>query len=212
MEFDGYAPSLGVAFEYHGEQHYRRSASFHRNARVFKQRQRDDEQKRRLCRRRKVILLEVPYRIPHEQLQEYLADLLDRANLGVICDRTPIKITELEAWRRKDCEELQALAASRGGRVLSDYYINGVTKLRWRCAEGHDWEAIPDSIKRGTWCPTCGDRRAATKRALTIERMRVTRRSKGWRLFVGELRQCEIKAPLALRCRSRVGNTSIGHH
>src|SRR6266480_1391110 len=71
-----------VAFEYHGEQHYRRTTFFHKDVRAFKQRQRDDEQKRRLCRRRKVTLLEVPYRIPHEQLQLYLANLLDLANLG----------------------------------------------------------------------------------------------------------------------------------
>src|SRR5207248_10293639 len=47
MEFDGYAPSLGVAFEYQGEQHYRQNAFFHKNARAVQQRQEDDDWKRR---------------------------------------------------------------------------------------------------------------------------------------------------------------------
>jgi hypothetical protein len=198
MEFDGYAPSLGVAFEYHGEQHYRLTAFFHKDVRAFKQRQRDDEQKRRLCRRRKVTLLEVPYRIPHEQLQMYLTSLLDRANLGVICNRSPIKITEVEAWRRKDCTELHALAASRGGNVLSDYYMNGATKRRWRCAEGHEWEAIPSSIKRGSWCPICGDKRAATKRAHTIDHMKALAEAKGG-ICLSE-NYASVKSRLRWRC------------
>ena len=198
MEFDGYAPSLGVAFEYHGKQHYQRNIFFHKDPRAFKRRQQDDEQKRRLCRRRKVTLLEVPYRIPREQLQVYLANLLDRANLGVICDRIPIKITELEVWRRKDRNGLHALAASRGGRVLSDYYINGTMKLRWRCAEGHEWEAIPGSIKRGTWCPICGDKRAAIKRAHTIEHMRALADAKGG-VCLSE-NYANVKSRLRWRC------------
>ena len=203
MEFDGYAPSLGVAFEYHGEQHYRRSAFFHRDARAFKQRQQDDEQKRRLCRRGKVTLLEVPYQVPHEQLQTCLANLLDRANLGIICDRTPIKIIELEAWRRKDAEALRTLASARGGTLLSDHYIDGTTKLRWRCAEGHEWQAIPNSIKRGTWCPTCGDKRAAMKRAAmkrahTIEHMRLLAEAKGGVCLSEDY--ANVKSRLRWRC------------
>ena len=179
MEFDGYAPSLGLAFEYHGEQHYARSPFFHRGPRAFKQRQQDDEQKRRLCRRRKVTLLEVPYWIPHHQVQVYLGSLLDYANLGVICDRTPIKISELNIWRRKDCNDMRALAVSRGGRLVSDYYISNSEKLRWRCTEGHEWEAVPSSVRRGAWCPICGDKRAAIKRAYTIEKMRTLAEAKG---------------------------------
>src|SRR5439155_882921 len=83
---------------------------------------------------------EVPYRIPHHQVQVYLGSLLDYANLGVICDRTPIKISELNIWRRKDCNDMRALAVSRGGRLVSDYYISNSEKLRWRCTEGHDCE------------------------------------------------------------------------
>jgi hypothetical protein len=54
---------------------------------------------------------------------------------------------------------MQAIAASRGGRCLSDEYVNGRTHMLWQCKEGHQWKAIPDSIRRGSWCPVCGNKR-----------------------------------------------------
>jgi len=62
---------------------------------------------------------------------------------------------------------MRQLAASRGGKCLSNEYINAHTKLKWQCADGHIWESIPASVKQGcTWCPFC----AGTSR-LTIEEM-----------------------------------------
>ena len=52
-------------------------------------------------------------------------------------------------------EEMQRLAKKRAGKCRSKTYIDGQTKLLWECAEGHQWEAIPNSIKRGTWCREC---------------------------------------------------------
>jgi uncharacterized Zn-finger protein len=55
-------------------------------------------------------------------------------------------------------EEMQAIAAKRGGRCLSTRYVNANTKLEWECAEGHRWLAIPNSVKHGTWCRMCAVR------------------------------------------------------
>ncbi len=52
-------------------------------------------------------------------------------------------------------EEMNKLAEEKGGKCLSTIYINTRTKLKWQCKEGHIWEATPDNIKRGTWCPVC---------------------------------------------------------
>ena len=52
--------------------------------------------------------------------------------------------------------ELQQLARSRGGDCLSEAYINSATPLHWRCSADHEWEAAPDVIKKGHWCPACG--------------------------------------------------------
>lgn len=57
--------------------------------------------------------------------------------------------------RRKSLAELAQLAARRRGRLVSSGYINSQTHVRWRCHVGHEWNAIPNSIRRGTWCPHC---------------------------------------------------------
>jgi hypothetical protein len=57
--------------------------------------------------------------------------------------------------QRLGLSEFHDLAASRGGECLSCTYVNERTHLRWRCAEGHRWNATPEKVKRGSWCPTC---------------------------------------------------------
>ena len=52
-------------------------------------------------------------------------------------------------------QEMQSLARDRGGCCLSERYVNSQTKLQWRCANGHEWEAAPGLVKAGRWCPHC---------------------------------------------------------
>ncbi len=44
-----------------------------------------------------------------------------------------------EAW----LPLLQALARRRGGKCLSDAYVDSRTKLRWQCRQGHEWRRRP---------------------------------------------------------------------
>ncbi|WP_233866956.1 hypothetical protein [Paraburkholderia adhaesiva] len=62
--------------------------------------------------------------------------------------------------------DMQALAASRGGRCLSGRYVNAWTHLLWQCSRGHEWKAVPYSI-RVSWCPQCAilDRITASNRS-----------------------------------------------
>jgi len=76
-------------------------------------------------------------------------------------------------------EDLHKIAVSRGGKCLSDNYINCNTKLKWQCKKGHVWEARPMAVKeskgrKGSWCPYC----CGTKK-LTIKEMRQIAKSKG---------------------------------
>lgn len=52
--------------------------------------------------------------------------------------------------------ELQLIATDRGGRCLSDEYVNQRTPLEFQCAAGHKWSAQPSNVyHRGSWCPHC---------------------------------------------------------
>ena len=56
-------------------------------------------------------------------------------------------------------EGMRKIAESHGGECLSEIYVNNNFKLKWQCSEGHIWEAIPKTIKKGHWCPICARKR-----------------------------------------------------
>lgn len=69
--------------------------------------------------------------------------------------------------KKQTIEDMDKLAAERGGRCLSEQYINSQTKLTWECANGHKWGAVPAKVKFGTWCRICSG-----NEKLTINQMR----------------------------------------
>ncbi len=68
---------------------------------------------------------------------------------------------ELRTWSGKlgeqplTLKDIKELAESRGGTLISDQFINIYKKLRWKCGNGHDWDATPSAVYRGHWCPLC---------------------------------------------------------
>ncbi len=60
------------------------------------------------------------------------------------------------ACRKLTIEEMQELAEKKGGKCLSDTYINKRTPLLWECKEGHQWKALPGGVKNNnSWCAKC---------------------------------------------------------
>ncbi|MGD0712097.1 MAG: hypothetical protein ABR968_13070 [Bacteroidales bacterium] len=58
--------------------------------------------------------------------------------------------------RRHKIETYQKIALERGGKLLSDKYINNCSPLLWECKNGHQWKTTPKSVKNlKTWCPHC---------------------------------------------------------
>jgi len=90
-------------------------------------------------------------------------------------------------------EEMRTFAESKGGRCLSDHYVNALTKLRWQCKNRHEWEAMPAAVKKGTWCPKC-----ARKQKLTIEEMRENAKKRGGKCLSYEY--VNVATKLLWRC------------
>ena len=63
-------------------------------------------------------------------------------------------------WCR-DCKEkekfkkLEEIAKSNGGQLLTKKFLGVTKKHSWQCRNGHQWDAEPSNVKRGTWCPIC---------------------------------------------------------
>lgn len=64
-------------------------------------------------------------------------------------------IARLGAIRARKFAAVRRIAKRRGGECLSTTYVNNVTKLRWRCSRGHEWEASASLIDAGYWCASC---------------------------------------------------------
>jgi hypothetical protein len=69
---------------------------------------------------------------------------------------------------------MRAVARERGGHCLSAEYRGGHVHHRWRCAEGHEWNAWPMNIFHGTWCKRCSAR-------LDLEELQRTAQTRGGR-------------------------------
>ena len=62
---------------------------------------------------------------------------------------------ECAGKKKHTLQYCQKLAIQKRGACLSNEYVNKETKMKWQCNKGHTWEAIFNSIKRGSWCPKC---------------------------------------------------------
>lgn len=77
---------------------------------------------------------------------------------------------------------LRSVVESRGGLILSREYVDSQSKLRYRCAEGHEWEAVPSSVMQGKWCPRCArlyDEQHERRRRTVLRRLQREARKRG---------------------------------
>lgn len=154
MEIDGYCELLGVGFEYHGIQHYKVKAHFHKGNESLGRRQADDLHKKQLCEKRGVKLIIVSYTMEGEALVSHLADALATAMGRQFPIPDGLTVDSL-GFDRGRLQELQSMAKDHGGECLSKTFLGMMVKHSWRCASGHEWEALPHSIRMESWCPYC---------------------------------------------------------
>jgi hypothetical protein len=84
--------------------------------------------------------------------------------------------------KRKTIYDMNKLANFKNGKCVSEKYINAKTHLEWECAEGHKWNAVPDVIQRGHWCPVCSKEKVrleGIRKRLTLEDARIAAIERG---------------------------------
>ena len=154
MELDGFNEELRVAFEYHGIQHFKEIRVFQGKT-SFDKRQKLDEEKRVLCKRHNVTLIEVPHYVNHEEMEQFIRQEVESNGLTVP-RLSPINLDDLDYYPKNRLKDMRTFAEAKGGECLASRYVTVVTPVRWRCREGHEWEATPDNVKNGgSWCPSC---------------------------------------------------------
>ena len=160
LELDGYSSELKIAFEYNGEQHYK-NIFFGDHREKLKNIKIRDELKRRLCNQHGVKLFVIKY-------SEHIEDVFKKVrSFAVSID---IKGAEFKEFREFSpgaqvinmLDELQGLAKSKGGVLVSKSYLGSHRKHRWQCGEGHVWSAAVSKIKSDQWCPECAKNKKKT--------------------------------------------------
>lgn len=89
-------------------------------------------------------------------------------------------------------KEIQDIAAAHGGTCLSREYHPGREKMKFRCAEGHEWETACEQVRRGRWCPRCAGK------GTTIEDLRRLAAEHGGRCVSRQYRHS--RQPLTWEC------------
>jgi hypothetical protein len=77
LELDCYDERLGIACEYNGRQHYEFVPFFHKTRDAFHNLKYRDQFKRQRCKERGVFLIEVPYTIANDDIERFIADILN---------------------------------------------------------------------------------------------------------------------------------------
>lgn len=158
LELDGYCEPIKIAFEHHGKQHYMKSQMFHRGYTDFNNQKYRDIQKLILCQKAGVKVVIIPS-IPDYTTLENLPSLIN-GSLNALGVNLPKSIWNLNVdlnkiYSQSVYDKLIVTANSNGGQLLSKKYLGDRIKLKWRCGKGHIWNATPNSVKNGTWCPIC---------------------------------------------------------
>ena len=78
LEIDCYNDELKIGVEYNGVQHYKYIPYFHKNKEAFYNQKYRDEFKRRMCKDNGVFLIEVPYTVKIENIENYIVRELDK--------------------------------------------------------------------------------------------------------------------------------------
>jgi hypothetical protein len=172
MELDGYCKELNLAFEYHGSQHFESSSFF--TGGNLAQRKQDDAVKEMVCKQNDVTLITIPYTIQYEEMQKYIIEECKKNNVELPTEIKSVDYTTFNVYRLEKIKDMQELADSKGGKCLSEVYVNCNTKLHWRCKEGHTFLMNPNSVQQDQWCPHC-----AGVAKLTIEEMQEIARGRG---------------------------------
>ena len=201
LELDGYAEPLGIAFEYHGAQHYRLVPRLCETPARLEAIRRKDQLRRELCAAHQVVLIEVPefttsdLKARAEQIRGVALAALQAA--GRDCDdRVSGRAIDLTpAFSSTIQRRLDEVALRKGGKRITRRFQGWHPGIRWECASGHRWTASATSILHaGTWCPAC-----AGQVGPSIETLASKAAARGWVLL--STQYVNAKEKLRFRCR-----------
>ncbi len=164
LELDGYNEKLKLAFEHRGKQYYIDRPHFHKS---WEKNKKDKylanaKLKQKICRKKGVelvIVRDVLGFIKLDQLKYFIKEKLKKSKNKYIknCLKKidTLKINYNTAYKFNHILTLRKLAKSKGGRLISKYFLGWKTNLKFQCKYKHKtFLATPgDVLSSDNWCP-----------------------------------------------------------
>ncbi len=163
LELDGYSKKHHLAFEFQGEQHYKK-AWYHKSQKEFKHQQKRDRKKLRLCQQNKIILLVIPHweATTDNKLIKFIKTKLMDFGFHV---NKKINWTSFAKYSSLLTQVCEIIKKKKGNlldykHVGNDVNSSNNIKVYIECQYGHLWQSTPYYlIKRGSWCRNCINRK-----------------------------------------------------
>ena len=176
MQLDGYNEKLKIAFEHQGLQHLKSIPFFEKQGFSFGKRKKYDSHKRKLCKSKGVLLIEIPQVptvISFANLAEFIAAQLKAAGINVSKKKIHgVKLNFRTTHTKRKLSELRSYAKLNQGKLLSNSYSGAFVKHKWKCKLDHIWDAIPaNMLRKGYWCPTCGIEKRISSRMTNSKKL-----------------------------------------
>ncbi len=164
LELDGFNPSLNIAFEYNGIQHYEYSPFYHRNnVENFENQKLRDAKKIEYCRNNKIHLIIIPYTV---KSNVELADFIIKS-LPENVEQDIQKLQNILENYGRDSDELEPIReklASVNMALLSNTYTGvNVKNQLIKCLKcDHEYLTSHYAIKRMVKCCNCRENKTFT--------------------------------------------------
>lgn len=173
-ELDGYSPRFKIAFEHDGVHHAEHVAYFQKTEADFQAQQARDARKDELCAEHGIRLIRIPdrKRLDQKNIREFVHEAVTRVLTSDERAEIPSKFASdrefmdsVQISRRRTDYRPDALeyVEARGGELLSKKCVAYKWPLYVRCSDGHEFETHYDHLRRGRWCPECGQGEPVTE-------------------------------------------------
>lgn len=161
LELDGFAESLGVAFEHDGPQHYGQRIRRTQTPQQMRTIQELHALKDQLCQRNNVTLIRIVSMnkiAPGDALRQEILLMCRAAThhppLPDAIEKVADAPRSIEIW-----QEIRNCVAARGGKLLTKRYAGSTAELVVSCEnKSHKpFSTTHGHLKRGQWCRECYD-------------------------------------------------------
>lgn len=161
LQLDGYNEVNKIAFEYQGYQHFTDNSHFHGNNKQFEEQVKRDQQKKVLCKKNGITLIEIfEFKtIRSGRIQLFFNQVKEKlSELKIEYNNEPFELDLIELYRGRKSklyELAKEIVEKNNGTIQK--FIGSESKHTYICKKGHEIKnrVLSSIIKSNASCPCC---------------------------------------------------------